>query len=554
MSWIKSASTFLDQLDTDVGQAAKDGVVTKAAGGVLEQAKREAMNALAAVEDQGIFTDSDEEEGGAEKSAAAEEPVVLAPAAPPPVAPVRFKPAVSAAIAVSRMAPESPSGAAAPMPEPAAAASPPAVAVDVSPSVAAAAPTAAAEPTAVGGGGSALEAALKGELEESSSSLAQLRVSHRETDDALATCKAEYATTVAGYEANLDEFDKERSELRKSNDELRGKLLTMERMLTTASATKSDFESISGAALEAKNAELKETAMHVSESKATAEEAWRQLTMLTAERDGLLRKVAEQERASHALSQLAGDREEGVQAAQIERAAHEKTKREIVQMQGSISSLEAQNASYARLLASTQKSLEERNMAYASLAPKNRELTQRCTDQEKALAEERADSASKQAQLSEAVSAKEQAKTALAVAEDELSELNEQLTAAEGAAAGRITSAAAAEKSDSGAGGSAHDSGLEVRLGALQEHLSEKVAELSRVNSERTALQLRCDKLSKGAFSFKRTGFLIQNNEFMLTKLCCCEAAREQELLQASATSWGQVRFLSISHRSPISH
>ena len=33
--------------------------------------------------------------------------------------------------------------------------------------------------------------------------------------------------------------------------------------------------------------------------------------MLTAERDGLLRKVAEAERASHALSQLAGDREEG---------------------------------------------------------------------------------------------------------------------------------------------------------------------------------------------------------------------------------------------------
>jgi hypothetical protein len=67
---------------------------------------------------------------------------------------------------------------------------------------------------------------------------------------------------------------------RKSNDELRGKMLTMERMLTAASATKSDFESISSAALEAKNAELKETSMHVSESKAAAEEAWRQLTML----------------------------------------------------------------------------------------------------------------------------------------------------------------------------------------------------------------------------------------------------------------------------------
>ena len=55
--------------------------------------------------------------------------------------------------------------------------------------------------------------------------------------------------------------------------------------------------------------------------------------MLTAERDGLLRKVAEAERASHALSQLAGDREEGAQAVAVERSAHEKTKREIVQLQ-----------------------------------------------------------------------------------------------------------------------------------------------------------------------------------------------------------------------------
>jgi hypothetical protein len=75
------------------------------------------------------------------------------------------------------------------------------------------------------------------------------------------------------------------------------------------------------------------TLSNLQESKAAAEEAWRQLTMLTAERDGLLRKVAEAERASHALSQLAGDREEGAQAVAAERSAHEKTKREIVQLQ-----------------------------------------------------------------------------------------------------------------------------------------------------------------------------------------------------------------------------
>jgi hypothetical protein len=128
---------------------------------------------------------------------------------------------------------------------------------------------------------------------------------------------------------------------RKSNEDLRGKIRIQERMLADVSATKSSFESESGAALEAKNAALKESSMEVQESKAAAEEAWRQLTMLTAERDGLLRKVAEQERASHALSQLAGDREEGAQAVAAERSAHEKTKREIVQLQVRAASVHA---------------------------------------------------------------------------------------------------------------------------------------------------------------------------------------------------------------------
>lgn len=40
---------------------------------------------------------------------------------------------------------------------------------------------------------------------------------------------------------------------------------------------------------------------------------------------------------------------------------------------------------------------------------------------------------------------------------------------------------------------------MEARLEALQEALATKVAELARVSSERTALQLRCDKQEKAA-------------------------------------------------------
>ena len=69
------------------------------------------------------------------------------------------------------------------------------------------------------------------------------------------------------------------------------------------------------------------------------------------------------------------------------------------------------------------------------------------------------------------------------------------------AAAGRIAGGAAGADSGNSddAAGSGHDSGLEARLEALQEALATKVAELARVSSERTALQLRCDKQEKAA-------------------------------------------------------
>lgn len=73
------------------------------------------------------------------------------------------------------------------------------------------------------------------------------------------------------------------------------------------------------------------------------------------------------------------------------------------------------------------------------------------------------------------------------------------------AAAGRIASGAAEmarsqmPDGDGGFSGNPRDDGLEARLEALQEALATKVAELARVSSERTALQLRCDKQEKAA-------------------------------------------------------
>jgi hypothetical protein len=308
MSWIKSASTFLDQLDNEAGQAAKKGVVSKTAEGVLERAKLEVVKTLATVEDQGIFEGSDEDSeqssrGAAEGSDANQERAALAPLPPPPEAAVRFKPTLSSATKVAPV-PNAQTKAVTPAtadashmaPEPELEPGPPIANAGPEASAAQAAPTAAVkpgspsiqQPPASAGGSAPLDTALKQELEAQSSELARLRVSCRERDEALDSCHAEFEAAVAGYEANLDEFDRERQELvrfvdprrvlslhlltrdaprspaqRKSNDELRGKVLSMERMLAAASATKSSFESESGAALEAKNKELKESAMSV---------------------------------------------------------------------------------------------------------------------------------------------------------------------------------------------------------------------------------------------------------------------------------------------------
>eukprot|EP01045_Picozoa_sp_COSAG04_P012201 COSAG04_NODE_814_length_10091_cov_7.591873_2_plen_76_part_00 len=55
-------------------------------------------------------------------------------------------------------------------------------------------------------------------LPQKSSALGQLRVSQRELSETLESCRAEYSAAVAGYEANLDEFAKEGTGLRKSNE------------------------------------------------------------------------------------------------------------------------------------------------------------------------------------------------------------------------------------------------------------------------------------------------------------------------------------------------
>ena len=218
MSWIKSASKFLDELDNEAGQAAKEGVVAKTAEGVLERAKLEVVKTLATVEDQGIFEDSDEE--GAEQpgtasgreAAAGAASAAAAPLPPPPEAAVRFKPTLSSAAkaAPTKTATPAAGEAAAVQPEPEL--EPVPTVLDGGPRAAAA----ASGSQAAAADAPPLESALKQELETQSSELAQLRVSCRERDEALESCRAEFDAAVAGYEANLDEFDRERKELVRS--------------------------------------------------------------------------------------------------------------------------------------------------------------------------------------------------------------------------------------------------------------------------------------------------------------------------------------------------
>lgn len=282
MSWIKSASKFLDELDNEAGQVAKE---SNTSGGVLGRAKLEVVKTLAIVEDQGIFEESDEESDKA-SSGANPDLATMAPLPPPPEAAVRFKPTLSSA---AKPAPVAAAEAPRVQPEPELE---PSTAADAAAPVKPGKPSTAQAAAPAAAGSAPLDTALKQELETQSSEVAQLRVSCRERDEALQSYRAEFDAAVAGYEANLDEFDRERKELvrslasdrsaqsscaalpnpscgvaaspqRKSNDELRGKVLSMERMLSAASATKSSFESEFGSALEAKNAELKESAMTV---------------------------------------------------------------------------------------------------------------------------------------------------------------------------------------------------------------------------------------------------------------------------------------------------
>lgn len=218
MSWIKSASKFLDELDNEAGQVAKE---SKASGGVLGRAKFEVVRTLATVEDQGIFENSDEDSdkarSGAKRGSEAN-PVLatMAPLPPPPEAAVRFKPTLSSETkptaeptvpskaATPAAAAEAPHVQPEPELEPSSVADPAAVVKPGKPSTPAAA------------GSALLETAIKHELEAQSSELAQLRVSCRERDEALQSCRAEFDAAVAGYEANLDEFDRERKELVRS--------------------------------------------------------------------------------------------------------------------------------------------------------------------------------------------------------------------------------------------------------------------------------------------------------------------------------------------------
>ena len=110
------------------------------------------------------------------------------------------------------------------------------------------------------------------------------------------------------------------------------------------------------------------------------------------------------------------------------------------------------------------------------------------------------------------------------------------------AAAGRIASGAGevdGSNSDNGDNGNAHGAGLEARLEALQEALATKVAELARVSSERTALQLRCDKQEKAA---REQELYVTGATCLLLRFACQSSWHllrkiRNALMQSSSTS-----------------
>ena len=339
--------------------------------------------------------------------------------------------------------------------------------------------------------------------------MARLNARAVEQQDQIEAIQLSHSSATRGYERNLDEFEKDSAKLQAEYHALkagtagdRGRALTAEKRLA-------QMEAELGGAMSAKNAA-------VDESAAEAEEAKRQLKELTAKRDRERRQEITVDKVTTATLQ-----ELQVASATVEKqlsdekAEHARTRRE-GQMRAS--ALESEVANYARLLATTQKSLDQRDVAYAAVEPAIRAAKQqaRALEQQLAAAEKAkaaADGSTKQAQQALAESQQQAAELQadFAKAVENVSALKEQLGDAEESLIGLRS-----QGDDDPQSAANQLARLETRLRSMEDHLAGKQAEIARLTSERTAMKLKLDRAVAEQHRIQR----------------------EAEVLQLSANSW----------------
>lgn len=257
MSWVASASTFLDQVDSSAATAKGSGELA-----AFSYVTDKVVTGIAKVLED---TSSEEDESPATGASPGRKSKSVRPnltggiegELAPPAALARFKPSPEPAPAP----PTAAGGAALGATLPAAG------------DGASAASTATVQPGA--GGEDALSTAIGGELARSSTAAAQLA-------SELESLKAKYAFTVDGYEANLDEYAKENERLVKSHKVLSSRLSGTDEALAAHDAKLLAAANKESAALEAQQSAVAGVEELLSESKASEAEAWRQVTVLSA--------------------------------------------------------------------------------------------------------------------------------------------------------------------------------------------------------------------------------------------------------------------------------
>lgn len=300
-----------------------------------------------------------------------------------------------------------------------------------------------------------------------------------------ARMKAEHAAAVQGYEANLDEFAADNEKLRASAQLLKTQLSAAREALGAHNEKLLKAAAEKSAAVEAKSTEVEGISSELQTAKQSEQEAWRQVTVLTEERDALKSAATVAQEEAHQREQVERTAREATanQALAQQRQAAEQARKEAAALSQQLAAAEAESVRSSRLLASTQKSLEVRNEAYAELAPRNRELTKRVNELEAELSALRTKYEGAEAAALEAASTAEAASSAQAAAEAKVASLEEQLEELETAAAAHaqdrktMTASAAYPQRDT-----EHTKALEARLSNLESHLAQKEAALAKVS------------------------------------------------------------------------